>query len=488
MNPGDGNGKVYVGIPRERMYIPSFVDNRDNILAHIHKSGIGVGYYQAEGHRVDRNRDKIVAEFIKHADKPEWLLMLDSDMEHPESIAERLIRFKKHVIAGLYFHRNESHDPFAFRKAADQKDQYGRMHRAWAPMRDEVYQFLTRNGVPFRDGAVIVDGVDDQALLECDAVATGTMLIHRSVLEAMMPGPWFEYKAGGISEDLQFCADIQEIYGFPRVFCDLSTISGHYSNVAMGQAQFRMNYENRGLNLSSYSKRHAIEMYADFFKIPFEKAEKIIQNGNAHVVGDYWKTKFNGKQPTPAQERNFYNSAAVGKLYILELLHWNFTPQFTGLRQRLNHIREQNVIEIGSGIGTVALQMIIQKSNCLAVETNAMLRDFIDMRYQVIHNALETELGDLSVVGEEWMENTAPESFDVAIALDVLEHLPEKTLRAIVQRLAYVLKPNGHLIYHANWFQQDIYPMHHNHEAIWNDILVEAGFVPMTPMDAIKVK
>ena len=71
MQPGEGNGKIYLGIPRERFYFPEFVDNRDKVLRSLHEGGLSCGYYQASGHRVDRNRDRIErvpAEMLFHND------------------------------------------------------------------------------------------------------------------------------------------------------------------------------------------------------------------------------------------------------------------------------------------------------------------------------------------------------------------------------------------------------------------------------------
>lgn len=480
----NGNGKIFVGIPRERFYMPTFVDNRDRILAQLHRSGRDCGFFQAEGHRVDRNRDTIVGEFLKHVDKPEWLLMLDSDMEFPENIAERLVMWDKPIVGGLYFHRGQSHDPFAFMNGPETTDKYGRKHRSWIPMRDEVYDYLQKNRIPMRDGALIVE--DPNALVECDAVATGALLTHRSVFEAMLPGPWFEYESGGISEDLAFCANVKEKYGFP-IFCDFSTIAGHMALVPMGQAQFRMQYENRGINLTSYTKRHAAEMFAQFFNITEEEAIAEIDHSNVQMVSKLWLEKF-PKPPSIEVETAFYESEEVGRAYILELLNWNFTPTFTMLRQTLTNIRNQQVLEIGSGIGTMALQMIIQGNNMVALEINPMLRQFIAMRYEVIEKNVESALGGLDIVGEKWFDKVENESIDTTIAFDVLEHLSLEALRKLLKRINRVLKIDGRLLYHANWYQQDIYPMHHNHSKIWNKLLKDMGFAPISNMEAIKIR
>lgn len=483
MNIGDGNGKVYVGIPRERVYIPAFVDNRDAILARMHHKGLGSSYYQAEGHRVDRNRDRIVHEFLADKGNPEWLMQIDTDMEHPETIVERLLRWKVPIVGGLYFHRGRTHDPFAFRRADDHEDEYGRMCPTWAPMRDEVYDFLISMGVPLRDGAVVVDGVDDKALVECDAIATGAMMIHRSVLESMKP-PWFEYPEGGISEDLWFCLKAKEL-GYP-IYCDFSTICGHYHWVPMGQTQFRMNYENRGINVTAYTKRTAAKWWSEFFKVPEEQAIKAIEKGSAAEVGKIWNKKFGNRTPTVEEERKFYKSKLVGKAYTMELLHWNYLPGFNTLRQMLTHIRKSQVLEIGSGIGSVALQLLVQGNDVIAVEVNQTLREFTAMRYKQLADNIETEMGALEITDERWTEIMPDESVDVVVSFDTFEHLSLSDLTHIMENVSRVLVPGGHLIYHANWYQQDIYPMHHNFSDEWENILAENKLVPISTMEAVK--
>jgi len=471
--------KIYMGIPRERFLMPAFVDNRDAILSRMAQLGLGTGYFQTDGHRVDRNRDAMVKRFLEEPNHPTHLLMLDSDMEHPITAPERLLAMKKPIASALYFHRGQIHQPFVFRMAPPQEDEFGRPVREWAAMNDEVFDFLEANGIPMRDGAMVIDNPIGQAHMECDAVATGCMLIERGVLENMEK-PIFEYITGGVSEDLVFCKRAKFQYDYP-IFCDLSTICGHYSLVAMGQSQFRMLYRNAGINTTSYSKKSAADMYAAYFGLDEEEATKLIEAGSAHEVGPLWDAKFKGKQPTSQEIAEFYESEEVGKAYIMELLWWNFTQTFQALRQPLTEIRDSNVIEIGAGIGSVALQLVIQRNNVLAVEPNALLRGFIDMRYDdLLKNVVELQhFGTLSVVASGWQENCPDGSFAHAVAYDTFEHLDEKTLKEMLLSLHRILEPGGWVHYHANFGQQDIYPMHFNHGEWFLPFCMSIGFQPV---------
>lgn len=479
---GYGNGLIYVGIPRERMYLTQFVDNRDQLLTELARSGRSCGYWQSEGHRVDRNRDQIVDAFLAHEKKPEWLLMLDSDMEHPVNAPMRLTEWKKPIVGALYFHRGQSHDPFVFKYAGTKPDKYNRPTHTWAPLRDLVYRFLEAQNTPMRDGAFYVEKPTKNPLIECDAIGTGCIVIHRSVFEAM-PAPWFEYRAGGNSEDLMFCKECRDA-DIP-VYCDISTVCGHYNWVPMGQTQFRMNYVNRGLNMTSYSKGVAAHWWSKFFDVSKEESIKAVEEGTPAMVGPIWVRRFGDKKPSAEEVDAFYRDPEVGKAYIMELLHWNFTTNFNALRKTLTPLREINVLEIGSGIGSVALQLWIQGCRVLASEINPMLRDFTDLRYKEMVDEIMGEVGELSVVDETWVEKTPDETLDYVVSFDTFEHMPFDILKKTIEAARSKLKMGGRLVYHANFEQQDAYPMHFNHTKRFESLLT--GFERLNEMELKKV-
>jgi SAM-dependent methyltransferase len=476
-------GKVYIGIPRERVYIPAFVDNRDTVLWHLEKAGRGSGYFQAEGHRVDRNRDKIVEQFLENPQKPEWLVMLDSDMEHPGDAPIRLTRWNKPIVGGLYFHRGELHDPFVFRAADREQDKYGRSVLRWAPMRDEVFDFLEENHVPLRDGAIAIEDTVNSPLVEVDAVATGCIAIHRSVLE-VMEKPIFEYREHAYSEDLMFCHIAKNEYGIP-IYADMSCISGHYNWVPMGQTQFRVLYRGRGLNLTTYSKSDAVRLLSGYTGESEADALREIEAGSAHMVSPYWQSR---KPQTPEEVKAFYEDEYTGKLYLIELLHWNFTSDFDALRRPLMDFRDGNVLEIGAGIGTVSAMLAIQSNEVVAVEPNEYLRKFIEYRWKELVGKMSGRHGNLYLVDdEEWLK-AEDEQFGLVVALDVFEHLPKETLRTMLKSIQRVLAVGGTLYYHANFGQQDLYPMHYDHSEEWPHWLEEFGFYQTGPLTAVRVR
>ena len=480
----DPNGRVLLGIPRERVYITQALDIRDNIISVLAKSGRFAGYFQAEGHRVDRNRDRIVQHFMEDPSKPEWLAMIDTDMDIPQDAILKLTTYGKPIVGALYFHRGDTKDPFVFTRIEEIEDAYGRKVPQWVPMRDLVYDFLEANHVPMRDGGFMIDNPVGDFLIECDAVATGCMVIHRSVIEYMKQ-PIFEYKNLGTSEDLTFCTDAKAA-GIP-VYCDISTVCGHYHWVPMGHAQFRTIYQGAGVNLTMYTKREAATWVSDFLKIPFEHAVDKIERGNMHMAGDYWSSKFSDHEPTPEEVLNFYKDEMTGRLYLIELLHWNFSQGYTNLRKSLLPIRGMNVLEIGAGIGTVSMQMMIQQNQVVAVEINPLLQRFIKHRWESTRSYLRRKHGDLFLVGEDWKSLAKEEQFDVVVSFETFEHMSEADLRDTIANIIRVLKVGGRLIFTANWSQMEgSYPMHFDYKDLVAELL-SVNFRQVNEIEYLKV-
>lgn len=480
---------VFIGIPRERIMFPPFFDNFIQILSSVKENNIDTGFFVADGHRVDRNRDQLVASFLEREDQPDYLLMLDTDMEHPIDIASRLMKWQKPIVGGLYFHRS-AHNPFCFEKSGTMEDQYGRDIESWRPMREEVYEFLRYSNVPRKPGSLNINFEEGEEvpygpLLAVDAVATGSILIHRDVLEKM-DKPIFEYKMKGISEDLQFCHEAK-LAGF-QSYCDLSTISGHYALVPEGFAKFMSKWENLGLQIAYHTPSAAAEILSKYWSIPIEKAQDTLARSSAAEVKDVW----NKKPPKTAEEEiTFYKKKETGEKYILELLHWNNSEQFVVFKNYIRRLRGYNILEVGAGIGTTGLQLALQTNEVTLVEPNKQLRDFINWRIKDADERSSVTLASekMTVIGNiNWWDEVPENHFDVVLCIDVFEHLPEEILKKNLAGMARALKDQGRLIYHANFGQQDLYPMHHDYSESWAEWLDEAGFAQINDIEALLYK
>jgi hypothetical protein len=114
---------------------------------------------------VDANRNKIVKNFLQDEDN-EYLLMIDNDVVPPKDVLQMVDYDEKVVSATVTIKKRKIPQPVIVRKKEDE------FHR------------LTLNEY--------YEDVHDNGLVEVDAVGTGCVLIHRSVLEEMNP-PWFQF-------------------------------------------------------------------------------------------------------------------------------------------------------------------------------------------------------------------------------------------------------------------------------------------------------
>ncbi len=476
-----GNGRIFLGVPRERFYVPSFVDNRDMVIMRMIEAGRYAGQHQAEGHRVDKNRDGIVQAFLADEGEPEWLLMLDSDQEYVDDIGLRLTRWKQPVVGGLYFYRGRLHDPLALNSMGFHADQYGRQVELYEPLRDTVYDWLEGAGAPMHDGAFAVNkpGSDealDGALVACDAVGTGGIVIHRSVLTALTP-PWFEYRNGWGSEDLEFCKRVREELGLP-VHCDLSTVSGHYLLTATGQAQFRQAFAERGMAKAAVVPKGAVEALVGFYGEPADAMRERLTGYRPQMLADLWQAH---APADVAGQGAWYRRPDVGQLYVLDLLRWNMSALFRSLQERLTAFRGGKVLELGAGIGTMAMQLALQRNEVLAAEPNEVLRAFAAHRWGQVGGA--EKRGTL-----EWAERPAGKGYTLAVAVDVFEHIPAAQAEAALRDLAQRLVVGGRLICHNNWGQQELYPMHFDHGEAWPAWVRRAGLFPLSPVEMVRVR
>lgn len=149
---------------------------------------------------------------MKRRPDADHYLFCDADIVPPVNALDRLLAYKKDVIAGLCTKRVDPPEP---------------NHRRWV-------EYL-------QNYEIIRDWPRSPALLEVDAIGTGFMLLSRAVVEAVAEyyhphyyketgdGYWFEFirtpTGGEWGEDLSFCWKAQRI-GF-SIFCDTSVCPQH---------------------------------------------------------------------------------------------------------------------------------------------------------------------------------------------------------------------------------------------------------------------
>ena len=115
------------------------------------------------------------------ADNADFILMTDNDMIYPINLFYLLARHNVDIVAPLAFTRNPPHFPVAYIYRSEW-DEVTRM---------ENFKKITPGFLP------------KNALVRCDAVGFGAVLIKVSILKAHAP-PWFMNSTGS-GEDIYFC-------------------------------------------------------------------------------------------------------------------------------------------------------------------------------------------------------------------------------------------------------------------------------------------
>ena len=164
-------------------------------------------------------------------------------------------------------------------------------------------------------------------------------------------------------------------------------------------------------------------------------------------------------------EEKWYRRHDVGKAYLRDLAAWHMNPKIAGLfSDNLTSYKNKGlrVLDFGSGIGTTAL-MLGDGNQVDCLEPNKVLRDFARWRAK----RRDVSIGFLN-------GNTPRAAYDLALCIDVLEHLakPEQAASEVIG----ALKPGGLLFTESDFTDQGDHPMHHVSEEdplgthFWNDL------------------
>ena len=154
-----------------------------------------------------------------------------------------MLSWNKPIVGGLVFLREQLVRPSVWKYGgfSQKKGKSG-----WVSMVNEVGEWLCRE--PRGVGSLILERRD--ALLECDAVGFGCVMIRRDVFEKMAE-PRFERDEDGTGEDFLFCLKAKEA-GFP-IYADLGCIVGHECSILLDHTHFLAQHAQRkeGQNGSS---------------------------------------------------------------------------------------------------------------------------------------------------------------------------------------------------------------------------------------------
>jgi len=176
----------------------------------------------------------------------------------------------------------------------------------------------------------------------------------------------------------------------------------------------------------------------EYFKLTGEEVTTVMGAGTTQMA-NLWRSR-NGQT-----ELEFYQRDDVGTAYVTDLAL--FQMKVGGLlTSQFKDIKDQYVLDFGSGIGTHALILASQGCTVDCVEVNQVMRDFTQWRAE--KHGLSVNFVDQPGSG-----------YDVAICYHVLEHVPNP--QEIADSIVDAVRPMGRIFTESDFEDDGHHPMHH---------------------------
>lgn len=297
---------------------------------------------------------------------------------------------------------------------------------------------------------------DPDAVQDVDMVGTHACLFRREVFVKLLGDhdpatfEWFFYpRHAEHSEDGAFSTEAQAA-GF-RLGATTAVRAGHVTEITTDWNSYQEYLQLSGRLPLIARYNDLARQIGEFTR---ETPEMVIAKAvsGSRNVSAAWAAS----PPTDAQtERAFYGEKSNGYLY--DLLNWNCQPLYERLLAPLRGISGQRVLVIGAGLGTEA-DVMADRNQVDVFELPGVLKDFAMRRLGTRVDWLHGDTLSSALDGDDY--------YDLVVAIDTLEHIHPDELPTVLADIdAVIVSRGGSLYAHNNWEQQDIYPMHHDHRA-----------------------
>ena len=187
-------------------------------------------------------------------------------------------------------------------------------------------------------------------------------------------------------------------------------------------------------------------------------------------VADAWAV---AAPAMPAQVRGFYGATSE---YLYDLIKWNASPSFQQVLAGLRAVREERVLELGGGLGTLSEMLLVNGNDVTYCDVPGVLLDFAKWRFERLGLDCVRVLEDLDQVGDE---DNPVLLYHRVVAIDVLEHIHPDEIDSVLAKLKYYLRRGGLLTVHNTWGPSAGYPQHFDHSAVWDEFI--RGFTQVDP-------
>ncbi len=175
----------------------------------------------------------------------------------------------------------------------------------------------------------------------------------------------------------------------------------------------------------------------------------------AGPLKDEWNAWEKQGPMTPERIAAFYKQT---RNYIYELGEWHlFVPgkrqSDLALVEDLRRKRPKNVLDFGGGVGLMAILLARAGLDVTLADLDGTSLEFAIFRARRHGVPLKIWKSDV--------EEAPPDrTYDVILALDVLEHLPKDVLRSVVDQLVALKHAKTEIVMSAPFGKTAVHPMH----------------------------
>lgn len=380
---------------------------------------------------IDLSRNEIVENAKK--DNCDYLFFIDSDIIIKDGQLDRLLSHNKDAITGIYYKRIFPYEPLPRKKVT--KDLYIYIE----PEDKENIQ----NSATGTIGDII----------EIDGTGMGCFLVKMDIFDKIHY-PWFEFKYfnknekwAQTSEDLVFCQKLQDI-GI-KIYCDPFVKCPHIGavidqNISQLYKQFRLNrvkeLEKTTNELSEFTGMSVEEIY-EKWRIATELVAKEYIEYKESSNSDF-------------DPRDFYKS---NKNYIFDLTNWHIAERrgfdFQLIKNiKRDHPSAKKILDFGSGCGQNAIELAEAGYDVVMADYDGYTSQFAKFRAK--KRGLDIKFYDI--------EKPIDDKFDVILAFDVIEHIPDTEFKDTIELLKNLKKNGGKILTTVSFgTQEGLHPMHY---------------------------
>ena len=400
---------------------------------------------------IGRSRSICCTRFLQAGDAP-FMLFIDSDMSFTIGDAERILEAMQagyNIVAGGYAMADAKH--FAIRGLEPTINIDGK---------PQEVQYASTGFM----------GISRKALID---------IVEKLELPLLHKGIWCElwpfFESGSlpeegiyISEDWFFC-NLARKAGY-KVYFHTGVLVGHIKTAIL-PAQGAINLptspsQNGPLSVECLVKSLLLYDLAEFLKLPADKfAEEFKENPEEKMAQEF--------RAWTGSAEDFYKQPQ--RSYLFELARFNAADGYwQGKVGALGDLRGVSIVDIGCGIGTVALFLAMNRNRVTGYDISPTLLEFANFRNDKFGFANATFTDDFP--------EDALSRADYVIAIDVFEHIED--LKSFLGRLGSCMKSEAKL-YHVDSFL-DKRPMHFDHSDSFHHFLAEARLTKIDPQWVIK--